>query len=115
MKLFRLTPIEANSWGKLILSFSIRATQTDLLKPCSVVSASLMVLLKELESACEPAFSAILKTPWMNLENVSGRSAYVVDLVASVKSVAEVVRERIELKKYIRSFADKAVGYVGER
>ncbi len=46
----------------------------------------------------------------MNIENVTGRSAYVVDLVGSIKTVAEVVRERIELKKYVRSFADKAVG-----
>lgn len=69
-----------------------------------------MVLLRELESACESSFAAILRTPWLNIENVSGRSAYVVDLVGSIKSVAEVVRERIELKKYVRSFADKAVG-----
>jgi hypothetical protein len=66
--------------------------------------------LRELESACEPSFAAILKTPWVNIENVSGRSAYVVDLVGSIKTVAEVIRERIEHKKYIRSFADKAVG-----
>lgn len=51
-----------------------------------------------------------MKTPWKDLDNVSGRSAYVVDLVGSIKQVAEVVRERIEAKKYIRNFADKAVG-----
>lgn len=60
--------------------------------------------------ACEPALAAILKTPWKDLDNVSGRSAYVVDLVGSIKQVAEVVRERLEAKKYIRNFADKAVG-----
>jgi hypothetical protein len=54
--------------------------------------------------------AAILKTPWKDLDNVSGRSAYVVDLVSSIKQVAEVVRERVEAKKYIRNFADKAVG-----
>jgi hypothetical protein len=69
----------------------------------------LLVLQKELEIACEPAFSAILKTPWVNLENVSGRSAYVVDLVGSIRQVAEIVRERTEQKKYMRSFADRAV------
>lgn len=68
------------------------------------------VLLRELESACDPAFAAILKTPWMHLENVSGRSAYIVDLVGSIKQIAEVVRARVESKKYIRNFADKAVG-----
>lgn len=70
----------------------------------------MVVLQRELEGACEPAFAAILKTPWMNLENVSGRSAYVVDLVGSIKHVAELVKERVEQKKYIRSFADRAVG-----
>lgn len=76
----------------------------------SVISACLLTILRELESACEPALAAILKTPWANVENVLGRSAYVVDLVGSIKSVAEVVRERVEQKKYIKSFADKAVG-----
>jgi hypothetical protein len=67
-------------------------------------------MLRELEGNCEPAFGAILKTPWRDLENVSGRSAYVVDLVGSIKQVAEIVRERVEGKKYIRNFSDKAVG-----
>jgi hypothetical protein len=70
-------------------------------------------ILRELEITCEPAFAAILKTPWIHLENVSGRSAYVVDLVGSIKQVAEAVRGRIESKKYIRNFADKAVGCAG--
>lgn len=83
-----------------------------LIRHVSVISACLVVLQRELEGACEPAFAAILKTPWMNLENVSGRSAYVVDLVGSIKQVAELVKERIEQKKYVRSFADRAVGSV---
>lgn len=72
-------------------------------------------MLQELETACEPAFAAILKIPWSNIENVSGRSAYVVDLVSSIKSVAEIVRERIESQKYMRNFSDKAVGVVMKR
>ncbi|KIR67392.1 vacuolar-sorting protein 53 long isoform [Cryptococcus bacillisporus CA1873] len=78
----------------------------------SVMSTCITAILRELETACEPAFAAILKTPWMHLENVSGRSAYVVDLVGSIKQVAEAVRGRVESKKYIRNFADKAVGVV---
>ena len=76
------------------------------------MSTCISTILRELETATEPALSAILKTPWKDLENVSGRSAYVVDLVSSIKQVAEVVRNRVEAKKYIRNFADKAVGYV---
>jgi hypothetical protein len=75
-----------------------------------VMATCISTILRELETAAEPALSAILKTPWKDLENVSGRSAYVVDLVSSIKQVAEVVRTRIEAKKYIRNFADKAVG-----
>ncbi|WVR06988.1 hypothetical protein IAU60_004025 [Kwoniella sp. DSM 27419] len=77
-----------------------------------VISSSITAILRELEASCEPAFAAILKTPWMHLENVSGRSAYIVDLVSSIKQVAEAVRARIEGKKYIRNFADKAVGLI---
>lgn len=73
---------------------------------------SITAILRELEVACDPAFAAILKTPWRDLDNVSGRSAYIVDLVGSIKEVAECVRTRIDSKKYIRNFADKAVGLV---
>lgn len=76
------------------------------------MSTCISTILRELETATEPALSAILKTPWKDLENVSGRSAYIVDLVSSIKQVAEVVRGRVEGKRYIRNFADKAVGYV---
>ncbi|WVW84018.1 hypothetical protein I302_106045 [Kwoniella bestiolae CBS 10118] len=78
----------------------------------TVISSCINTILRELETTCDPAFAAILKTPWMHLENVSGRSAYIVDLVGSIKQVAEVVRSRVEGKKYIRNFADKAVGVV---
>ncbi|WWD03081.1 hypothetical protein V865_001127 [Kwoniella europaea PYCC6329] len=78
----------------------------------TVISSCINTILRELETSCEPAFAAILKTPWMHLENVSGRSAYIVDLVGSIKQVAEVVRSRVEGKKYIRNFADKAVGVI---
>ena len=76
------------------------------------MSQCITAMLRELEATCEPAFAAILKTPWMYLENVSGRSAYIVDLVGSIKQIAEIVRARLESKKYIRNFADKAVGSV---
>ncbi|KAK8864473.1 hypothetical protein IAR55_001723 [Kwoniella newhampshirensis] len=78
----------------------------------TVISNCVTAILRELEQSCESAFAAILKSPWMHLENVSGRSAYIVDLVGSIKHVAEVVRGRVEGKKYIRNFADKAVGLV---
>lgn len=89
------------------VAFRQSSNQAD---PGSVISQAIASVLRELEVMCEPAFAAILKTPWMHLENVSGRSAYIVDLVGSVKQIAEVVRARVESKKYIRNFSDKAVG-----
>jgi len=91
-----------------LLIFCQHWTNTGLL--CSVISACLITILRELELACEPALTTVIATAWSNVENVSGRSPYVSDLVGSIKSVAEVVRERINHKKYVRSFADKAVG-----
>lgn len=79
------------------------------------MAACITNVLREMESLCDPAFAAILKTPWRDLENVSGRSAYIVDLVGSIKEVAECVRTRVDSKKYIRNFADKAVGLVMQR
>lgn len=69
-----------------------------------------MTILRELELACEPAFSTITKTAWSQVENVSGRSPYVSDLVGTIKQVAEIVKEKVDQKKYTKSFADKAVG-----
>ncbi|KAG7531596.1 hypothetical protein FFLO_04255 [Filobasidium floriforme] len=80
-----------------------------------VISACLITILGELESACEPALSTVLRTSWSNVENVSGRSPYVSDLVGSIKSVAEVVRERVNQKRFVKSFADKAVGMIMTR
>lgn len=75
-----------------------------------MISNCIATVLRKLETHCEPALAAIIRSPWANLDNVSGRSAYVVDLVGSIKQVAEIVRTRVEGKKYIRNFADKAVG-----
>ncbi|KAG8953402.1 Vacuolar protein sorting-associated protein 53 [Tulasnella sp. 424] len=74
----------------------------------SVISSCIVVLLRELEAACEPAFASMIKTQWGALDTVSGESPYVSDLVKAVGSVLEVVRPHIEQKKYLRNFYDKA-------
>lgn len=75
---------------------------------CSVISSCIVVLLRELEAACEPAFAAMIKTQWAALDTVSGESPYVSDLVKAADSVLEVIRSHIEQKKYLRNFYDKA-------
>lgn len=65
-------------------------------------------MLKELESACEPAFSAMARSPWSTQKLVSGQSAYVADLLSAIEQVMDTAKPLIEQKKYLRNFFDKA-------
>lgn len=71
-----------------------------------------MVILKELESACEPAFTAMSRISWSTNNLVSGQSAYVDDLNKALEQVVDVVRPLIEQKKYMRNFFDKVSRYM---
>lgn len=77
-----------------------------------VIAQCLGLVVRELEAAVEPSFAAMLRTPWKDLDNVSGRSAYIVDLVGSVKEIAAVVGTRIASPKYVRNFSDKCVNLI---
>lgn len=77
-----------------------------------MISSAIIVILKELELAVEPALGTMLKMQWGNLGTVSGQSPYVADFVKAVDSVVEGVRDHIEQKKYLRNFYDKAATYV---
>ncbi|KAJ7747224.1 Vps53-like protein [Mycena metata] len=74
----------------------------------SVISAGIVVQLRELEAACEPAFAAMTRSSWTTLKQVSGQSAYTADLVNAVDQVVESVKPLVEQKKYLRNFLDKA-------
>ncbi|KAJ6500190.1 Vps53-like protein [Mycena vitilis] len=78
----------------------------------SVISAGIVVQLRELEVACEPAFIAMARCPWATLKQVSGQSAYTVDLVNAIEQVVESVKPLVEQKKYLRNFLDKASSLV---
>lgn len=62
----------------------------------------------------EPALIAMSKTPWGTLENVSGPSQYVGDLVKAIDSAMEVVKDQVDKKTYLRNFYDKAATYVDQ-
>ncbi|KAI0066196.1 hypothetical protein BV25DRAFT_1988653 [Artomyces pyxidatus] len=74
----------------------------------SVASAAIVVLLRELESACDPALTMLTRTSWATHEDVSGQSPFVGDLVRALDNVAEAVLPLVESKKYLRNFFDKA-------
>lgn len=78
----------------------------------SAVSTAIIVVLKELENACEPAFAAMSRLAWGTVTHVSGNSSYVDDLVKAIEQVVDTVKPLIEQKKYLRNFLDKAATYV---
>ncbi|KAJ7346960.1 Vps53-like protein [Mycena albidolilacea] len=78
----------------------------------SVISAAIVVQLRELEAACEPAFTAMSRSSWATLKQVSGQSAYTVDLVNAVEQVVDSVKPLVEQKKYLRNFLDKACSLI---
>jgi len=50
------------------------------------------------------------RSPWKDLEFVSGESDYVGELARACVTVVGIVREGVEQKKYVRSTCDKIVG-----
>ncbi|KAF5383425.1 hypothetical protein D9757_006101 [Collybiopsis confluens] len=72
------------------------------------ISAAIVAQLRELESACEPAFTTMSRSVWSNLNSVSGPSAYIAELVRTIEQFAEALKPTVEQKKYLRNFFDKA-------
>ena len=79
---------------------------------CSVISSAIVVQLRELELACEPAFSTMSRTAWNTLSQVVGQSPYTLELVKVAEQVADTIRPHVEQKKYLRNFFDKACSLI---
>lgn len=77
----------------------------------SAISAAILVLVKELENACEPAFNSMSRVAWATINSVSGPSSFMDDLVKGIEQVTETMKPSIEQKKYLRNFFDKAATY----
>ncbi|CAE6346086.1 unnamed protein product [Rhizoctonia solani] len=74
----------------------------------SVISTCLTLLLRELDNTTDPSFQTLLKLNWGAIETVTGPSAWVEELGAATASVSQVIHDKIEPKKYVRSFCDRA-------
>lgn len=73
-----------------------------------MVSAAIVIQLRELETACDAAFATMARTTWTATNQVSGQSAYAGDLVSAAEQVIETVKPLVEQKKYLRNLFDKA-------
>ena len=83
-----------------------------MLIPSSVISSAIQTLVREFEAACEAAFLNMQRTAWATLSLVSGQSSYVDELTLAIEQLFELIKPRIEQKKYLRNFLDKASGFV---
>ncbi|KAF9523511.1 Vps53-like protein [Crepidotus variabilis] len=72
------------------------------------ISTAINVLLREFETNCDPAFTALTRTSWSAVNQVSGQSPCTNDLVKAAEQVVELIKPLIEQKKYLRNFFDKA-------
>lgn len=84
---------------------------TDNIHGCSTISAALTALLREMELNLEPAFQSMSRLSWReaDLEHVSSESEYVSTLRRSLEIVVDVVRDKVDQRKYFRSFCDRVV------
>lgn len=78
----------------------------------TAISVSITTLLRELEAACEAAFTTMSRMSWEKLNQVTGQSSYVDDLARAIESFCDIIKPLIEQKKYLRNFFDKACSLV---
>ncbi|KAF7306010.1 hypothetical protein HMN09_00755500 [Mycena chlorophos] len=105
--------LEENIRGKINDEYKEKISfQTERDQFFSVISAAIVVQLRELEVACEPAFIAMARSAWGTLKHVTGQSPHIVDLINSVEQVVETVKPLVEQKKYLKNFMDKAASLV---
>ncbi|KAF8345521.1 Vps53-like protein [Amanita rubescens] len=78
----------------------------------SVISSAIVVQLRELELACESAFSTMSRTAWNTLNQVVGQSPYTHEVIKAAEQVADTIKPHVEQKKYLRNFFDKACSLI---
>ncbi|KAL1748737.1 Vps53-like protein [Schizophyllum fasciatum] len=78
----------------------------------SVISSAIVILLHELEVGAEPGFSAMARTSWASLQQVTGPSAYTDQVVTAMEQAVAAIKPLVEQKRYLRNFFDKAASLV---
>lgn len=71
------------------------------------VSGAINALLREVENAIDTYFVVMSRSNWSSLNQVSGQSSYVGDLVKTAEQIVEVIKPLVEQKKYLRNLLDK--------
>ncbi|XP_066589349.1 vacuolar protein sorting-associated protein 53 homolog isoform X2 [Prorops nasuta] len=74
----------------------------------NVISNCIQLLVQDLESACEPALTAMTKVQWSTLEVVGDQSSYVNTIVAHLRQTIPSIRDKLSsCRKYFTQLCVK--------
>lgn len=74
-----------------------------------IASATVRVLVRKVEIACEPSWREMRNTPWSKLESVGDQSTYVAELLRHVKDKSAEILKCLHKQQYARAFCDNLV------
>ena len=73
-----------------------------------VITSCVQLLVQELESACEPHLSQMIKMSWATVESVGDQSPYVSGLINIAKQMIPIVRDNLaSSRKHFTQFCVK--------
>ncbi|XP_052834065.1 vacuolar protein sorting-associated protein 53 homolog [Octopus bimaculoides] len=74
----------------------------------SVISNCIQLLVQDLDSACEPALTAMSKMSWSTVETVGDQSGYVTAITSHLKQNLPIIRDNLaSSRKYFTQFCVK--------
>ncbi|KAL2096130.1 hypothetical protein ACEWY4_008278 [Coilia grayii] len=74
----------------------------------TVISNSIQLLVQDLDSACDPALTAMSKMPWQSVEHVGDQSPYVTSVIMHIKQNVPIIRDNLAAtRKYFTQFCIK--------
>lgn len=74
-----------------------------------IASATVRMLVRKVEVACEPSWREMRNTPWSKLESVGDQSTYVAELLRQVKEKSAEILKCLHKQQYARAFCDGLV------
>ncbi|KAF1912561.1 Vps53-like protein [Ampelomyces quisqualis] len=74
-----------------------------------IASATVRILVRKVEIACEPSWREMRNTPWSKLESVGDQSTYVSELLRNVKETSSKILKYLHKQQYARAFCDNLV------
>ncbi|KAG9382172.1 Vps53-N multi-domain protein [Pyrenophora tritici-repentis] len=74
-----------------------------------IASATVRMLVRKVEIACDPSWREMRNTPWAKLESVGDQSTYIAELLRHVKKRSGEILKYLHKQQYARAFCDNLV------